>query len=163
MPGNPDELDKLKVESETRKAVAETLQSEAVEEGFKTAALVKARLEAYKTVAKNFTTFIVAQSRKLEDEDSTLTPFYKLSLARLVAQWMFETERFLDEHEGLLSDVEKKVRRGFVEESLAGLPEDIKQDLVQWMITKKKELLDEFAKELQKANKIAQEREDAKD
>jgi hypothetical protein len=74
-----------------------------------------------------------------------------------------ETERFLEEEGEKLQGAERETRKGFVEESLKALPEDIKSELLGKLNEKKHEVLEWFAKELQLAQKKANERRRKRD
>jgi len=147
-----------KEEVEAKTGVTNVIQKEASEIGLKTVAKTKARLEAYEIVYGCYEAFIKDQAEKLSKGDFKSLPYKEMSVSRLIAHWLIRTEEFLEDSHGRLRDAEKTTRKGFIEESLHNLPDDLKEGLVAKIDTKKQELLEWLAKELRLTQKIANER-----
>jgi len=153
-----DSLKDMKAENEAEVAVTEVIKSKVSDLTLRSVAKVEARLEAYNKVYKNYETFITTEAEKLANSEYSGNTYKELGLARLIAQWVVETEAFLKEEEEKLQGAERETRKGFVEESLKALPNDIKNELLGKLNEKKHEVLEWFAKELQLAQKKTNER-----
>ena len=150
---NKDTAREIADESLTKRTVVAVLKAEeTATEGLRTSAIVTAKLEAYKVVYANFETFIKDAAEKLGANKLSGNTFKEMSVARLVANWLIQTEEFINENEPLLSSLSAEVRRGFVAESFAEYPDDIRDALLSKLLEKKHEVLDWFAKEIEKAN-----------
>jgi hypothetical protein len=157
------DLEQAKQELKTETAVVGVVKTETSELSLRSVAKVKARLQAYETVYTNYEKFIKNEAEKLADGKYAENTYKELGIARLIAHWVVETERFLEEEGEKLQGAERETRKGFVEESLKALPEDIKSELLGKLNEKKHEVLEWFAKELQLAQKKANERRRKRD
>ena len=132
---------------QTQKIVTDVVRGEVADTAFKTVARVRARLEAYNKVSASFNTYIIDAADRLKNGLFGDSAFKELGTARLVAQWMVESERFFEEMEPMLNQTEKSMRRGFMEENFEQLDEatknrlwdefnDRKAELIVWMVEK---------------------------
>jgi len=126
--------------------------------GLRTSAIVSAKLTAYKSVYANFERFITNAAKNLADDKFAGSTFKEMSVARLVANWLIQTEEFISENESLLHELSAEVRKGFVAESFSGYPDDVRDNLLKKLLEKKHEVLDWFAKEIEKANASVKQR-----
>lgn len=140
-----DFIDSDQAELQAESAVVQVVRGEVVDIAFKTAARVRARMAAYNLVSDSYNAYITQQAAALQSGAFAASAFKELGVARLVAQWMVESERFFQEMEPLLNQAEHTVRKGFVEESFGQLPEavrdrlwsefnDRKADLIVWFV-----------------------------
>lgn len=146
-----ESLEAIRHETEGEAAIVQVLKKEASEIGFLTVARAKARLAAYEKVVGAYTNYIEAQAEQLRLGIFAQTPFKELGIARLIAQWIVESEVFFKEAEPLLSNTEREVRKGYMEESFERLPEDIKTQLLDEFNKRKQELLVWFVGRVQQA------------
>ena len=150
---NGFEIIQEKTTAET--AVAEVVKSEAAEISLRSIAMVKARYESYKDVYKNYEKFIKDSSKDLKGGKLKESAFKELGVARLIAAWIVDTEKFLEESEDLLANADRKVRGNFIKESLSGLPNKYQTALMSELDDKKGELIEWLAKTIQKYKKLA--------
>jgi hypothetical protein len=151
-------LDGLEAENEAEVAVTEVVKSKVTDLTLRSIAKVEARHEAYLKIYGNYEEFLIKESEKLNKGEYSGNTYKELGLARLVAQWAVDTEKILEEELPKIQGAERDTRKGFVEESLSGLPDDIKNELLGKLNEKKHEMLEWFAKELQLSQKQANER-----
>ena len=157
---NEDKAREVTQESLAKRTVVEVLKAEeTAAEGLRTSAIVTAKLEAYKSVYANFETFIKDAAEKLGLGKLSGNTFKEMSVARLVANWLIQTEEFINENEALIHGLSAEVRRGFIAESFSEYPDDIRDALLKKLLEKKHEVLDWFAKEVEKANAQVKKRE----
>jgi len=140
-------------EIETISEATVIIKSEAVDLALKDIGQVRAKLEAYNKVYAHFSKFITYQAERLAEKKFAAEANREVAVARLVLQWLIETEHFLTEMEPVLQGAAQDVRKGFIEESLSGLDSDIRDELMGRLEDKKFEMLEWFTKELQKAKK----------
>jgi len=156
-PNNNDDLpdrsifEAVQRESEAESVALQVLKKESSEIGFMTVARAKSRLRAYEKVADSYNAYIEVQVEQLRQGIFATTPFKELGIARLIAQWIVESEAFFKEAEPLLTATEKKVRRGYLEESFERLPQEIKDVLLREFNKMKQELLIKFVGMVQRA------------
>jgi len=161
MPNNPiirDDQSRVAAES----AVSDVVRSETTDLAFKTIARVRSRLEAYNKVADAYNGYITTQAEKLKSGGFGDSAFKELGVARLVASWMVESEKFFQEMEPLLNQTEKQVRRGFVEESFQQLDEQTRNRLWDEFNDRKAELIVWFVERVKVAihdQRVAEERD----
>lgn len=146
-----EELERARAAVGAQQAVGRVLRGEAASVGLRTAAAVKNRLASYEKIAGKYEKFIDKQAEELLNGVFKDSPYKELGMARLVAMWLIETEQFITENEFLLSETEKTVRKGFIEESFSQFPEDIRVRLLEELNDKKQELLIWFAGRIQAA------------
>ena len=145
-------------ESITKRAVVSVLKEEGITKGLRTSAIVASKLEAYKTVYANFEKFITNAAEKLAEDKFAGSTFKEMSVARLIANWLIQTEEFITENEPLLHGLSADVRKGFIAESFSEYPDDVRDTLLKKLLEKKHEVLDWFAKEIEKANASVKQR-----
>jgi len=153
-----DSLKDMKAENEAEVAVTEVIKSKVSDLTLRSVAKVEARHKAYLKIYGNYEAFLIKEAEKLNKGEYSGNTYKELGLARLIAQWAVDTEKILDEELPKLQGAERETRKGFVEESLSGLPNDIKNELLGKLNEKKHEVLEWFAKELQLAQKKTNER-----
>jgi len=158
MDNSKDAFKDMENETKAETAVTKVVKSEVADLQLKTVAKVKARLQAYESVYGNYEQFIKNEAEKLAEGSYSENTYKELGIARLVAHWVVETERFLEEEENKLQDAEKRTRRGFFEESFQSLPNDIKDELLRKFDERKHEFMEWFSKEVTLATKKANER-----
>jgi len=144
-------LKKYQAESEAKRAAISVLKSESADIRFRTMARVKAKLAAYERVYKNFEAFIEEQAENLSRGDFKDNPYKELGVARLVAQWLMDSEAFISDNEFLLQGMESDMRKRFVEEAFEDFPEDIRDRLINELTDKKHEILVWFAGRIKQA------------
>lgn len=154
------DLKELQDETKARTEVVEVIKSKTADVTLKNVAKIKARFEAYNQVYDNYEFFIIDQSKKLKTGEYSAIPYKELGVARLIATWIFESEKYLEANEKFLQEVEKQTRKGFVSEALSTLPDDLKQKLLQKLEEEKHKLLEWFAKEVQLAYQKARKRDE---
>lgn len=152
------DLKQAQEETLTETAVTKVVQGEVADVSLRTVAKVKARLRAYELIFDNYQGFITMVASELADGKLKGNTYKEMSVARLVAQWIVDTETFLTDNEDMLYGVERETRSRFVEDALKEFPTDIKELLMGKLKEKKHELLEWFAKELQLAQKLVSER-----
>lgn len=153
-----NEFNKLKDGLSSEVAVTEVIKSDVADFALKSVAKVRARLRAYENIYANYESYIINESLKLKDGNYSDNTYKELGIARLVAHWVVETEKFLDEEESKLQGIERETRKGFVEESLKVLPDDLRDEVLSAWNEKKQEVLEWFAKKLQSAIKKSTDR-----
>ena len=131
------------------RAAIEVVKGAVAEVGFRTVARAKARLESYEKVAKNYGRYIEDQARALASGAFGGSPFKELGVARLIAQWLAESEQFFKEAEPLLTHTERSMSRGYLEQSFEHLPSDTKERLLAEFSLKKQEVLVWFVTRVQ--------------
>lgn len=105
-----DELEKAKLEVETTRVVAGIVASEIVDINLRTAAMVRAKYDAYKIVNTNFEGFVKWQSKNLTNYADK--PQLMLSLAKLCFDWLAQTKDLIVEIVGILKEeVQEKEKR----------------------------------------------------
>ena len=154
-----NELEKAKEKTVVATEVTETVQKGTTDIVLSDVAQIQARLESYKLVSKNYEDFIVSQAKKLKAKDFEDNTYKELGMARLVAQWMVETEEYFKTHEDELEGKERVARKGFINEALAELPEDLRKEILLKIEDRRHELMMWLASELTRVQKIANERE----
>ena len=150
----------LQQDVQAKTAIVEIVKSEIVDTKFRDIAEIKSKLDAYKLVCGNYESFIKTEAEKLANPNERLdwTVHKELGIARLIAAWLVETEKFLEEHESTLHGAEKDIRKDFVKESLAALPEDIREDVMNRAREKRHEFMAWLETELKIAFRKARER-----
>jgi len=154
---NPDDdldtraLKEAQDEVASESAIIKVVRGEVANVGFRTAARAKARLEAYEKVTGSYTKYIEAEALNLENGLYGENAYKELGVARLVAQWINVSEAFMKEVEPLLTQQEKEMRRGYLEQSFENLPEDVKTALLEEFNRRKEELLVWFVGKVQQA------------
>lgn len=146
-----EELKALQDQAKAEGAVVEVLRAEVADVGFLTVARAKARLRAYEKVSESYHAYIETQAELLKAGTFATSPFKELGIARIIAQWLVESEAFFKEVEPLLNATERKVRKGYLEESFERLPADVKAKLLEEFNKLKQELLIKFVGMVQKA------------
>jgi len=142
-------LKKIKAESEIRQTVVAVLESKTATVAIRTAAVVCARFDAYKTVRANFEKFILQQVEALVSGIHKGEPQVVLSLANLVLEWVMYTEQFLIESEDVIRKFGVTIHKSFVEDMIKEFPSDVKKRLrVEWR-KKQKEAAVWFSTRLQ--------------
>lgn len=144
-------LEAIQTEAKAEGAALQVLRKESTEIGFLTVARAKARLSAYEKVSESYHSYIQVQAEQLKAGLFATTPFKELGIARLIAQWLVESEEFFKEAEPLLNATERQVRKGYLEESFERLPADVKTKLLDEFNKLKQELLIKFVGMVQKA------------
>lgn len=155
------DLNQATEELDSEESVVQVVKGEISDMSLRSVAKVKARLKAYEAVYENYQTFITTVAGQLSKNEFQANTYKEMSVARLVATWIIDTEAFLNENEEYLYGIERETRSKFVEDSLSGFADDIKEMLLDKLKHKKHELLEWFAKELQLAHKITIERKKA--
>jgi hypothetical protein len=148
----------IQEETKTKSAVVEVIKSEVADTKLKSIADVKARFNAYEHVYENFVNFIKDQSTQLKDKKFADSTYKELGVARLIAAWLVDTERFLEEQEHVLHGAEKDVRKDFVKETLEALPEDLREEVMERAREKRLEFVAWLEQELRMAFRKARER-----
>jgi len=97
-----NELEKAKLEVETKRAVIALIKSETIDINLCTAAMVRAKYDAYKIVNANFEKFVKWQSENLTNYADK--PQIMLSLAKLCFDWLAQTKAFIVETIGVLKE-----------------------------------------------------------
>lgn len=105
-----NELEKVKLEVDANRAVAEIIKSETIDINLRTTAMVRAKYDAYKIVNENFEKFVKWQSENLISYADK--PQVMLSLAKLCFDWLAQTKDFIVEVVGILKEeVQEKEKR----------------------------------------------------
>lgn len=126
----------------------ETLRRTGSEISLRSAAVVRAKFDAYVKVYSAFEMYIIKQAKELNSPTTDLTPFQKLALARLVWDWVTQTEAFLLENESALTGVSEKVKDKFTEESFNSFSLPIKEMLIRKFGELRNEMLQKFSEVL---------------
>lgn len=126
------------IKNHTKNAVVEVIEDETAEVGIRTAAIVRAKYDAYKKVNDNLTAFIEEQSETLGDFADR--PHIMVAMAKLCFDWALQTEGFITANEDLLRGLGVKVRERFTEEAFQNFPEDIREELVSALREKRQEV-----------------------
>ena len=153
-----DALKELTTEGEAEVAVTTVIKSKIADLRLRTVAEVQARYEAYGKIYDKYQGFLINEAEKLYNGEYSGNTYKELGMARLIAQWTIETEKFAEIESEKLQGVERETRKDFVKEALRALPDEIKNELLGKLNDKKQEVLEWFAKELQVAQRKANER-----
>ena len=90
-------LEAIQAEAKAEGAALQVLRKESTDVGFLTMARAKARLAAYEKVSESYHAYIQTQAEQLRQGIFATTPFKELGIARLIAQWLVESEEFCHE------------------------------------------------------------------
>lgn len=153
-----NELEKVKEKVAIEAKITDVIKDEVADVSLKTVAKIKARYLSYEKIFGNYEKFVEYIAGQLAGNKYADNTFKEMGCARIVANWLADTEGFLEANENILAGVEKVARKGFVKQSLAGLPDDLRQDLLDNLNEKKAELLEQFAKDIQIALQTARDR-----
>lgn len=148
----------LQQQAQTKQAVVEVVKSEVVDMKLKNIADVQARLDAYKAIYGNFVGFIKDQAQMLSENKFADSAYKELGVARLIAAWLVDTEKFLEDQEHILHGAEKSIRQDFLKESLEALPEDLREDVMNRAREKRHEFVAWLETQLKIAFQKARER-----
>jgi hypothetical protein len=130
------------IESSTLKV----LKGSVAEISLRSVAAVRAKYDAYVKVYRSFETFIINQAELLNStQGMVLTQNEKLSLAKLVWDWLSQTEAFLIGNEDALLGVDGKVREKFTEEAFNNFSPEIKEKLIVKFNLLRNDMLTKFS------------------
>jgi hypothetical protein len=139
--------------------IAESLHDVTVNLSIRTAARVKAAIDAYIRVYTNFAEYIIRQSEALQQGNfGEKEVFKEVSVARLVAQWLTETEEFIDTNEPMLQQSSHTIRQSYIESTMAALPDDLRMEIMGKLAERRMEMAEWLTQEIQRATMIADRR-----
>jgi len=146
---NPNQFRELQADVAAERVAVEIVRGAVADVGFRTVARAKARLVSYEKVSGNYSHYIEKQAEELNNGMFADSPYKELGVARLIALWLNESEEFFKEAEPLLNDTARGMRQGYLEQSFAHLPADVKERLLVEFRAKKDDLLVWFVTKVQ--------------
>jgi 16S rRNA G966 N2-methylase RsmD len=148
-------IKKIEAEAEAEHAAVQVLRDEAVSVRFRTVARAKARLQAYEEVYSNYERYIKKQAEFLADGVFSDQPFKELNVARLIAAWLLESEKFLEASGNEVENMPKNLQQGFLEKAFEDLPLEVKDSILREFNQKKQELMLWLANRIQEETRNA--------